>query len=506
VALIEDRRHDMLNQGEMHRLARWLELLPEEAVARRPALLQLKAWMLRWQARFQAVPSLLQQAEALLEQETNGTADGKSVTPDILRAERDTLRAEMAFFQNEFRACLTFAQSALDRLPSHYFYARGLAVLFQLLAQQSLGQTATALRQLNTWLDDEQYQHYAYRFMLLMASGAIYGSAGDLKRLEQIGRSLLKLGLDEEKPLSITWAHHFLGHVCFHWNRLDEAQAHWSAVLDWRYQANFRVYHEAVLGLALLCQTQGDAARARQTLDTLTQDLLEMKQVQFVPEVEAFRARLALLRGDVSAAVHWTQSSAQPARMPLWFWETNELTRVRVLLAQDTVISREEAADLLAACRQFAEGADNTWLLIQVWALLAQLSQAQGQAEAALVAAEHAVRLAEPGGYLRLFVEMGAGMADLLGRLAARGVAPDYISRILAVFRQDQSPASWEMTQRELEILALLQQGLSDKEIAGRLVLSLVTVKKHNRNIYQKLGVNSRRQAIVKAKSLELLL
>ena len=180
--------------------------LPEDAVARRPALLQLKAWTLRWQAKFQAVPALLQQAEAWPAHENDPT--GASVTPDILRGERDVLRAEMAFFQNEFCACLTFTQSALDRLPRHFIYARGLAVLFQLLAQQNLGQTATALRQLNAWLDDEQSQHYALRHALLLASGGIFGSIGDLKRLEQTGLSLLKLGMDEGKPLSAAWACH----------------------------------------------------------------------------------------------------------------------------------------------------------------------------------------------------------------------------------------------------------------------------------------------------------
>lgn len=129
VTLVEDRRHELLNQGEMHRLARWLGLLPEDVVARRPALLQLKAWTLRWQAKFQTIPALLQKAEAGPTREDE-LAGGESVTPDILRGERDVLRAEMAFFRNEFRECLAFAQSALDRLPRHYFYARGLAVFF----------------------------------------------------------------------------------------------------------------------------------------------------------------------------------------------------------------------------------------------------------------------------------------------------------------------------------------------------------------------------------------
>ncbi|MCA9876109.1 MAG: hypothetical protein KC441_20695, partial [Anaerolineales bacterium] len=269
---------------------------------------------------------------------------------------------------------------------------------------------------------------------------------------------------------------------------------------------NFRTYHEAMLGLALLHQCQGDEGQTRQTLDTLTQALLEMKQVQFAPEVEAFRARLALLRGDVGTAVHWTQTGAQPIRQPLWFWEAGELTRVKVLLAQGTAVSRQEAAALLDSCQQYAEATANVWRRIQVWALRALLAQAQNRPDEALAAAECAVRLAEPGGYLRLFVELGSEMAGLLAQLSARNVATAYISDILAVYSADQSPNPDDLlTDREFEILALLQQGLADKEIAEQLVVSVLTVKKHNRNMYRKLGVNGRRQAVAKAKTLNLL-
>lgn len=511
--LIEDRRHDLLNQGDMHRLARWLGLLPADVIAQRPALLQLKAWVLRWQAKYQAVPALLQQAEALLAQETDG-AGCENAALAVLRGERDTLRAEMAFLRNEFRAAVAFAQSALDRLPRHCFFARGIAVVFHLMAQQNLGQTASAVGQLNAWLDDEHFQPYALRHSLLLAAGGIYGSIGDLTHLEQTARSFLKLGLDQEKPLSMTWAHHYLGHVYYQWNRLEEAYTHWSAVPEWRYQANFRIYHEAMLGLALLRHSQGDETQAKQTLDELAEVLLEMNQLQFAPEVEAFRARLALLRGDVGAAFYWAQTGDQPARGPAWFWETNELTRVKVLLAQNTAVARHEASALLDSCRQYAEETGNVWLLIQHWALRALLAEEvdltgfenlSGLPASGLHAAEQAVRLAEPGGYLRLFVELGPGMADLLRRLAANGVAPDYIGRILAAFPAGPAPEPEALTRRELEILALLQDGLTDKEIAERLFLSVLTVKKHNRNIYKKLGVSSRRQAIAKAKTLNLI-
>ena len=147
---------------------------------------------------------------------------------------------------------------------------------------------------------------------------------GDLKRLEQIGQHLLQAGLAKEHPLSIAWASHFLGHAYYQWNRLEEAAAHWSTVAKWRYHANFLVYHDAMLGLVLIHHSQGNVTQAQQTLDTLTQVMLEINQIQFAPQLESFRTRLALLRGEVGIAVHWLQTGVKPARMSLWFWEANE--------------------------------------------------------------------------------------------------------------------------------------------------------------------------------------
>ena len=147
--------------------------------------------------------------------------------------------------------------------------------------------------------------------------------------------------------------------------------------------------------------------------------MLEINQIQFTPQLEAFRARLALLRGEVGIAVHWLQTGVKPARMSLWFWEANDITHVKALIAQGTAVSYQKADDLLTACQQYAEETASVWLLIQIWALRALLAQAQDQSEKALTAAEEAVRLAEPGGYLRLFVELGTEMADLLAQVAS---------------------------------------------------------------------------------------
>lgn len=501
VSLIETQRHNILNQGEIHRLARWLNLLPPETINQHASLLQLQAWVLRWQANFRAIPPLLQQAEAFVS--PHATPTKPSIAPDILQAERHILRAELAFFQSNFAPTVAYTQSALDHLPPTYPYIRGLAVFFQLLALQALGQTDKALAQLHQWLADEQSQQPISRYTLLLAAGALYSTSGDLKRFEQVAHSLLQLGSQHENPLYSSWAHYFLGLVYYQWNRLEEAHTHWSTVCAWRYQANFRPYHEAMLGLAMWHHCHGKEAEAEQTLTTLTQVWWELNQGQFAPEVESFRARLALMRGEVDTAVYWLANTQPSTRIHLPFWETNDLTRLKSLIAQDTPASRQEAATLLDTCQQYATQTDSVWLLIQIWALRALLAQAAGETTAALTAATQAIQLAEPGGYLRLFVELGPPMAALLTQLAAQGVAPAYISRILAAFPSPVSPDT--LTSRELEILALLQQGLLDKEIAQLLSISVLTVKKHNRHIYRKLGVKNRRQAAAKARKLALL-
>ncbi|MCP4543150.1 MAG: LuxR family transcriptional regulator, partial [Chloroflexi bacterium] len=131
-----------------------------------------------------------------------------------------------------------------------------------------------------------------------------------------------------------------------------------------------------------------------------------------------------------------------------------------------------------------------------------------------------ALALAEPGGFIRIFVDEGLPMAQLLSKAAARGIMPNYTHKLLAAFeaegpkskdKSDLSPVSpsqpliESLSPRELEVLQLIAQGLSNREISERLFLSLNTVKVHARNIYGKLGVRNRTRAVARAQELGLL-
>jgi LuxR family maltose regulon positive regulatory protein len=153
--------------------------------------------------------------------------------------------------------------------------------------------------------------------------------------------------------------------------------------------------------------------------------------------------------------------------------------------------------------------------ILKVMVLQAVALHAHGEKDKTMQLLGDALALAEPGGFIRTFVDEGIPMAQLLLEAAARGMMPDYTGKLLAAFEAEEqksegiSPPSQPLveplSQRELEVLQLVAQGLSNREISERLFLALDTVKGHNRRIYGKLGVKNRTQAINKARALNIL-
>jgi LuxR family maltose regulon positive regulatory protein len=175
--------------------------------------------------------------------------------------------------------------------------------------------------------------------------------------------------------------------------------------------------------------------------------------------------------------------------------------------------------------RQLRVNEEGGWneCVIELLILQALALDAQGETHRALDGLQRALALAEPEGYLRIFVDEGPAMARLLYQAVERGIAPQYAGRLLAAFegsRLTSAPLSGlkpatlgpetqlvePLSERELEVLGLIAEGLSNREIAHRLFISPKTVKRHTSSIYGKLGVHSRTQAVAKARTLGILL
>jgi LuxR family maltose regulon positive regulatory protein len=231
-------------------------------------------------------------------------------------------------------------------------------------------------------------------------------------------------------------------------------------------------------------------------------------------DARAFEAHLALLQGRAGEAARCAaQADRNIRRAPMPLFYAPGFTLVEILLAQGTPASLAEAARLLARLREVVQDTHNTRFQIEALALQALLHDARREQSAAMEALAQAVALAEPGGVIRVFVDLGPRMAALLHQLAAQRAHPGFIARLLAAFPAardpapalDQSSLIEPLSERELEVLALLAQRLTNKEIARALSISPMTVKRHSSNIYQKLAVGDRREAVAKAAALGLV-
>ncbi len=169
-----------------------------------------------------------------------------------------------------------------------------------------------------------------------------------------------------------------------------------------------------------------------------------------------------------------------------------------------------EAMGLLERLLQAAEEGGRTGSVIEILVLQALAHQMQGDIPAALMALQQALTLAEPEGYVRMFVDEGSPMTLLLEKAAKHGIAPNYVRQLLTALgkAEDRTPVNQllidPLSERELEVLRLLGTDLDGPEIARQLIVSLNTIRTHIKNIYTKLGVNNRRAAVRRAEELDL--
>ena len=280
--------------------------------------------------------------------------------------------------------------------------------------------------------------------------------------------------------------------------------------------------HRWQLAQARLRESAGDWQGALEALDEAARAYTKTP-VPAARPIEALKARVHLKQGRLDKAQAWARERGLSAEDEVsYLAECEHLTLVRVRLAEGSLAGID---DLLHRLLAHAEAQRRTASVIEILVTQALAHQAEGDPAQALAALERALTLAEPEGYLRVFVDEGEPMRSLLSALwsamAERGrpgAHPllGYVSRLLAAFPPSAeanprrvTPQRFGMvdalSDRELEILGLIARGLSNAEIGRRLYLALSTVKGHNLRIFGKLHVQSRTEAVARARELGLL-
>jgi LuxR family maltose regulon positive regulatory protein len=517
--LVARHRYALMNHTRWQRLDRYLNQFSPDILDHYPDLLMLQTWLLYYRGRWAELPAALQRLEAAL---TQASLPPEEV--DHLQGEISALRSLLFYHAFDPENALASAQQALEKTPRELWIVRILARLILAGVLQMRGDSSQAYAAIYRGVEEEETQSDAFRATLMMTVCYVHWVEADLQGMAQAANQCITFCQQADVPNIQNYGRYHLGKACYQQNDLTAAARHFATVVQQPYLNYGDCFAHGACGLALIHQAQGRPDEARGVLEAASTLMLETGNTTLLPVIQAFQAEIALRQGQIATAGQWAAYfDPVPPLSPMVELFSPHLTLVKVWLAQDTPSSRRQAADLLDKAREFVESTHNTRFLIEVLAIQALLFEAEGNEAAALEALERAITLAEPGGFIRLFVDLGPPLDRLLDRLRWQGVAPEYITQILIALetmdgadteirRRTTEPASGPssplveaLTPRELEVLALLARHLTNKEIAERLVISPETVKTHTLSIYRKLDVRKRQQAVARAKEWGVL-
>ena len=539
--LIDANLENIQLRGEVATALRWLGALPDEAIHARPIMGLSHAWLLVLGNDLKTVERRLGSVEqALQADQTLGLA-----TKTTLLGQVAILR-QINALQLDSPGEITIAagRKLLALLPEDDLARRGFVLLFMGCVQYlSFGDMQAAERCFEESIQSSRSAGDAFTEMLARAHlSQMRVISGQLHAAELPCIDLRRLASEPgwEQVHAAGLSHVMLGRILYERNDLSGAlQALSPFIADIMVEESYSLARPAIVSCILLARVQlalGDFNEARKLLDRVWGKIQKDRLKQISVPVAAYRARILLGLGDLETALEWAQEIGSTISDPLNpSLEYDHISLARVWWKQGRL---PEARQLLARLLLPAELAGRMGRVIEILALQVTVNLAQGEDSDALASLERALTLAEPEGYIRTFVDEGEPMRDAISNwrleisrrrdlIEVQTRLMAYADKLLKAFSDGanqlaliakhplgtnhpvnapfpQSSLVAPLSARELEVLHLIAEGLSNDAIARKLFLATSTVKVHLKHIYGKLDVNSRTQAIARLHELHL--
>jgi LuxR family maltose regulon positive regulatory protein len=499
----------------------WLKALPDDLLRNRPVLDIAYAASLLASGQFDGAEARVLDAERWLDPTATRSAaesGGMVVVDDEefrrLPASIAMYRAVRAQGRGEVTAALEHARRALTLVREDDYLVHAGASQFMALVSWASGDLEAAqMAYIAAVAALRRAGHVADTFGCALALADILITQGHLRRAMGTYEQALQLAIEGDLRGTADM-HVGMSQLYRERDDLPAATQHLLRSQELgEYGGLPQNRHRWRVAMARIRDSQGDLDGAEELLDE-AERLYEGDYFPDVRPIAALRARLWIAQGRFGEALAWARERDLAAADDLsYLREFEHITLARALLAKSKSDgangSFREATGLLGRLLAAAEAGARTGNTIEILLLQALAHQMRSDIPAALVPLKRALTLAEPEGYVRVFVDEGASIAELLQEAAKRRIAPSYVGRLLAAFgtAEGRSPVrlalAEPLTGTELEVLRLLRTDLNGPAIARELVVSLNTVRTHTRNIYTKLGVNDRRAAVRRAEELE---
>ncbi len=522
--LVELATPTMLRERREATLLSWLQRLPDEVVRGRPVLCVSYSAALLSTNHVEGVEQRLRDAERWLPLPND---EERAQYDAVVADERElprlpgavaVYRAGLAMAQGDAVATMSHARRALTLLPEDDHLGHASAAALMGLASWAGGNLEAAHDAYTDCTENlTRAGHFADVLGCAVTLADIRITQGRLREAMRTYEKALEIGPAEREPALRGTPDMYVGMSSLSIERgdLEAAARHLARSDGMDEHLGLPQYpYRRRLTTARLRIAEGDLDRAVDLLD----DAERLYVGDFLPNVRpvpASRARVWIAQGRLDDAFDWARGRDLSMDDELsYLREFEHVTLARALLARcrdkRDKLSVDEVIGFLARLLEAACNGGRTGIVIEILVLQALAHQHRDDIPAALRPLERALTLAEPEGYLRVFVDEGPPMAALLGEAAKHRISTGYVRRLRTALRVTGAPSARQdlvdpLSERELDVLRLLGSELSGPEIAGELTLSLNTVRTHTKNVYAKLGVNNRRAAVRRATELDLL-
>jgi len=509
--LISQVAEQILTRSEITSFIRWVRQLPPETIHSRPALCIYYSWALLLTG--QNLKQVLYWLHGL------DTDEGQ------MPASALPLYAYIALMQGQEARAYELSRQALRVLPEEEHFLRGIALWLLDLSELSDADLHSRADELKRRLNRIEDTGNTMLLVLALCHHAeLRLWQGRLKEAEKIYQQALELGTDTQGNILPVAGEAMigLGELAREWNELASAQKYLEEGIQLSRQGTAIAGLEGYISLSRIQQALGDQSGANRFMWQARQ-LAESTDSTYLDDMMVELAEVTLLvqQGKLGLARSWIEArdinttTAPTTLPPSASFETRMIKYQRLAYAK-LLLAEAKYKDALSVLNEVYDPIrerGRVRAMIEVKALSALAADALGEKQASMEYIEHALELAEPGGFMQMFLEMGLPMAQLLYRAVEERIVPEYAGRLLKAFptrAPTQKPGVdagviEALTPREIDVLVLLSEGYTNQEIALRLVLASSTVKVHTRNIYRKLDVNTRVQAVTRAHELGII-
>jgi LuxR family maltose regulon positive regulatory protein len=506
--LMENNAMAMLMRGEAVTVLSWITTIAP-LVGEHPWLAIYQSWAFICTGQLDQLEHVLQIPD-------------QHLSLPVMDAEAEDMRSHVAVIRalatarrGEAQQAITQAQKALDLLPEGDTIIRGTLVFTLGDAYWQTGDLVGARRAFaEASRINKAVGNFLAGVLALSSLAALLTEQGELRRAAEIYQAAVQMATRSDRRMMPAAAQACLGlaGLAYEWNELDAAGRDVMQALELGHRwGNPDTMANTHLVQARLQQAQGDTTAAFESLRQ-AEGLAQGPGVTGVTalRIEALRVRLWLAQANREAVTRWSREQPFDLHGEISYQsQITYLTQTRILIAQNQA---DKATTLLARLLEQVEAHEQMGRALEVLILQSLALADSGDTAGALTTLARALMLGQSEGYVRVFLDEGAPMAELLRHAGSHGISSKYVAELLSQFDGEigftpdtQQPLIEPLTERELEVLRLLAEGLSNQEIANELVVALGTAKTHTASLYRKLDVASRTQAVARARELGLL-